>query len=58
MRATLAGDRATLGPFDLIEQTTGGIRWLSEPGVRRVILAPSYFARPYNFLLGSADWRV
>ena len=53
-----AGDRATLGPFDLIEQTTGGIRWLSEPGVRRVILAPSYFARPYNFLLGSADWRV
>jgi DNA-binding transcriptional ArsR family regulator len=53
-----AGDRATLGAGELIEKTTGGIRWLSEPGVRRVILAPSYFARPYNFLLGNADWRL
>ena len=41
-----AGDRATLEPPALIERTTGGIRWVSEPGVRRVILAPSYFARP------------
>jgi len=47
-----ADDRATLEPAALIEKTTGGIRWLSEPGVRRVILAPSYFARPYNFVLG------
>jgi DNA-binding transcriptional ArsR family regulator len=53
-----AGDRAALDPLALIERTTGGIRWLSEPGVRRVILAPSYFARPYNFLLGSEDWRL
>ena len=53
-----AGDRATLAAIDLIERTTGGIRWLSEPGVRRVILAPSYFSRPYNLLLGSADWRL
>ena len=30
----------TLAPADLIERTTGGIRWLPEPGVRRVILAP------------------
>jgi len=51
-------DRASLDAFELIERTTGGIRWLSEPGVRRVILAPSYFARPYNFLLGSDDWRL
>jgi DNA-binding transcriptional ArsR family regulator len=52
-----AADRATLPPADLIEKTTGGIRWLGEPGVRRVILAPSFFSRPYNFLLGSTDWR-
>jgi DNA-binding transcriptional ArsR family regulator len=26
--------------------------------VTRVILAPSYFARPYNFLLGADDWRL
>lgn len=52
-----AGDRATLHGSDLIEQTTGGIRWLPEPGVRRVILAPSYFSRPYNYLMSGADWR-
>jgi DNA-binding transcriptional ArsR family regulator len=56
--AARATDRASLDAYALIERTTGGIRWLSEPGVRRVILAPSYFARPYNFLLGSADWRL
>jgi DNA-binding transcriptional ArsR family regulator len=53
-----AGDRATLEAGELIEKTTGGIRWLSEPGIRRVILAPSYFARPYNFVLGVGDWRM
>jgi DNA-binding transcriptional ArsR family regulator len=52
-----AGDRASLNPSDLIERTTGGIRWLGEPGVRRVILAPSFFSRPYNFLLAGPDWR-
>jgi DNA-binding transcriptional ArsR family regulator len=53
-----AADRETLAPVDLIERTTGGIRWLPEAGVRRVILAPSYFSRPYNFLMNSADWRL
>ncbi len=53
-----AGDRASLPTVELIERTTGGIRWLSEPGVRRVILAPSYFSRPYNFLLGGGEWRM
>ncbi len=53
-----ADDRATVGFLDLVERTTGGIRWLTEPGIRRLILAPSYFARPYNFLLGGTDWRM
>lgn len=52
-----AGDRATLSGQDLIERTTGGIRWLPEAGVRRVVLAPSYFSRPYNFLLAGREWR-
>ncbi|MFL5726391.1 MAG: ArsR/SmtB family transcription factor [Chloroflexota bacterium] len=56
--ALRAVDRETLAPADLIERTTGGIRWLPESGVRRVILAPSYFSRPYNFLMNSADWRL
>lgn len=53
-----AADRASLSPVDLIERTTNGIRWLPEAGVRRVILAPSYFSRPYNFLMSAFDWRL
>jgi DNA-binding transcriptional ArsR family regulator len=53
-----ADDRASLPAHELIEKTTGGIRFGSEPGVVRVILAPSYFSRPYNFLLGADDWRL
>jgi DNA-binding transcriptional ArsR family regulator len=53
-----AGDIASLPPTELIEKTTGGLRWLPEPGINRVILAPSYFARPFNYLFSHADWRV
>ncbi len=52
-----AVDRQTLAPTELIESTTGGIRWLPEPAVRRVIMSPSYFSRPYNFLMSGPDWR-
>jgi DNA-binding transcriptional ArsR family regulator len=55
--ALKAEDRTSLAPVDLIERATGGIRWLPEPGVRRAILAPSYFTRPYNFLLAGDTWR-
>jgi DNA-binding transcriptional ArsR family regulator len=55
--ALRASDRGALSAPDLIERTTGGIRWLPEPGIRRVILAPSYFTRPYNFIFGGPDWR-
>jgi DNA-binding transcriptional ArsR family regulator len=53
-----AGDRERLLPADLIEATTGGVRYLPEPGVSRVILAPSFFSRPYNFLMSARDWRL
>jgi DNA-binding transcriptional ArsR family regulator len=55
--ALRAGDRGTYAGSDLIERTTGGIRWLPEVGIKRVILAPSYFSRPYNYLLAGDDWR-
>lgn len=55
LRAT---DRATLDVPDLIEKTTGGVRWLPESRIRRVIMAPSYFSRPYNYLLAGDDWRL
>ena len=52
-----AGDRERLAPAELIETTTGGLRYLPESGISRVILGPSYFSRPYNFLMSSHDWR-
>ena len=55
--ALRAGDRGAFADGDLIERTTGGVRWLPEVGIRRVVLAPSYFSRPYNFLLAGDDWR-
>ena len=54
--ALRAPDRGLPGS-ELIERTTGGIRWLPEVGIRRVILAPTYFSRPYNILLAGPDWR-
>ena len=50
-------DRERLAPADLIETTTGGVRYLPEPGISRVILGPSYFSRPYNFLMSAREWR-
>jgi DNA-binding transcriptional ArsR family regulator len=55
--ASRDADRESLRGADLIEHTTNGLRWLGEPGIRRVILAPSYFSRPFNFLLAGPDWR-
>jgi DNA-binding transcriptional ArsR family regulator len=52
-----ANDRDRLAPVELIETTTGGVRYLPEPGISRVILGPSYFSRPYNFLMSARDWR-
>jgi len=53
-----SSDVRTLEPVELVEKTTGGLRYLSERGVRRVILAPSYFARPYNMVMSAGDWRL
>jgi DNA-binding transcriptional ArsR family regulator len=55
--ALRAADRGAFHGSELIERTTGGIRWLPEVGTRRVVMAPSYFSRPYNFLLAGDDWR-
>jgi DNA-binding transcriptional ArsR family regulator len=56
--ADRTGDRATLEGSELVEQTTGGIRLLADPGVRRVILAPAYFGRPYNRIFSANGWRL
>jgi DNA-binding transcriptional ArsR family regulator len=52
-----AADRASLGEVELVEKTTGGIRIVPDPAIERVILAPSYFARPFNYLFAGRGWR-
>jgi DNA-binding transcriptional ArsR family regulator len=42
----------------LIERVTGGLRWIPESQTRRVVLAPSYFSRPYNYVYQGRDWRL
>jgi DNA-binding transcriptional ArsR family regulator len=51
-------DLAELPPADAIERITGGLRLLPEPRLRRVLLAPSVFVRPYNFIHQRGDWRM
>jgi DNA-binding transcriptional ArsR family regulator len=41
-------DEAATDPMGFIEKTTNGIRMVPETSTRRVVLAPSYFGRPYN----------
>jgi len=43
---------------DFVERTTGGVRWVADPGIRRLVLSPSYFARPYNYVFGGRDWHM
>jgi DNA-binding transcriptional ArsR family regulator len=51
-------DRATLDDGALIEKVTGGLRWLPDAQVSRVILAPTYFSRPFNYVYQGTDWRL
>jgi DNA-binding transcriptional ArsR family regulator len=45
-------------PGALIEKVTGGLRWLPGGDISRVLLAPSYFSRPFNYLYQGSDWRL
>jgi DNA-binding transcriptional ArsR family regulator len=48
----------SLAPADLIEKITGGVRWIPDTPGRRIILAPSYFSRPYNYIYQDGTWRL
>jgi DNA-binding transcriptional ArsR family regulator len=56
--ASHGGEAQPADPAALIERVTGGVRWLADPGIRTVYLAPSYFARPFNYIYQGADWRL
>jgi DNA-binding transcriptional ArsR family regulator len=42
-------------PIGFVERTTNGIRLVPEQRIRRVVLAPTYFGRPYNSLTKVGD---
>jgi DNA-binding transcriptional ArsR family regulator len=57
----VAGRRADLQRLplaDFVEQATGGVRWVADPGTLRLYLSPSYFTRPYNYVFGGRDWHM
>ena len=45
-------------PIGFVERTTNGIRLVPEPRIRRIVLAPSYFGRPYNSLTKVGDTQM
>lgn len=51
-------DLSELAPEDAIERITGGLHLVPEARIRRVLLAPSVFVRPFNFVHQHADWRM
>jgi len=52
-RDDMAGD-----PLGFVERTTNGIRVVPEQRIRRIVLAPTYFGRPYNSLTKVGDAQV
>ncbi|MFI5258104.1 MAG: ArsR/SmtB family transcription factor [Candidatus Limnocylindrales bacterium] len=53
--AARRAEDATRDPIGFVERATNGIRLVPEQRIRRVILAPSYFGRPYNSLTKVGD---
>jgi DNA-binding transcriptional ArsR family regulator len=56
--ASRRADQRNLDAGQLIERVTGGLRWIPESQTKRVVLAPSYFSRPYNYVYKGGDWRL
>jgi DNA-binding transcriptional ArsR family regulator len=52
-KADLEADR-----MRFVEQATSGVRLLPEPSVHRIVLAPTYFGRPYNSLSRIGDTQL
>jgi DNA-binding transcriptional ArsR family regulator len=56
--AARQADLAALPIDEFVEKATGGVRWVFDPGTRRLIMAPCYFGRPYNYFFGDRITRV
>ena len=51
-------EEADRDPIGFVERATNGIRLVPERGIRRIVLAPSYFGRPYNSLTKAGDTQL
>jgi DNA-binding transcriptional ArsR family regulator len=51
-------DEAVRDPIGFVERATNGIRLVPEQRIRRIVLAPSYFGRPYNSLTKVGDTQI
>ena len=49
------GDNIAGDPMGFIERATNGVRVVPEQRIRRIVLAPNYFGRPYNTLTKVGD---
>lgn len=56
--AALRAKDAVRDPIGFVERTTNGIRIVPEPRIHRIVLAPSYFGRPYNSCSYIGDVRM
>jgi DNA-binding transcriptional ArsR family regulator len=45
-------------PLGFVERTTNGIRLVPEPSIKRIVLAPTYFGRPYNAVTRVGDLQL
>lgn len=51
-------DDSTVDPIGFVERTTNGIRLVPDQRIRHIVLAPSYFGRPYNSLTKVGDVQI
>jgi DNA-binding transcriptional ArsR family regulator len=49
------GDDMAGDPIGFVERATNGVRVVPEQRIRRIVLAPSYFGRPYNSMTKVGD---
>lgn len=56
--AARRADDPVRDPIGFVERATNGIRLVPEPRIHRVVLAPTYFGRPYNSLSKVGDTQV
>jgi DNA-binding transcriptional ArsR family regulator len=50
--------KAAMTPERLVEYATNGVEYVAEPGIRKVVLAPSFIMRPWNEYTEHQDMKI